>query len=104
MTPDLIAVPVVFIVVYLLILCLGFLISKGKTWLIAGYDASQVRDEKGLARWVGSGVMGIGVNGLVCAVLMFALPDAMLIFVIVATVVTLAGVVTLMVWGRRFLK
>jgi hypothetical protein len=104
MTADLIAVPVVFIVVYLLVLFMGLLIRRGMTWLIAGYDASQVRDEKGLARWVGSGVMGIGVIGLVCAAAMFVFPDAMLSFVIVSLVVTLGGVITLAGGGRRFFK
>jgi hypothetical protein len=104
MSADVIAVPVVFLVVYLLVLSLGLLIRKGMTWLIAGYDASQVRDEQGLARWVGSGVVGIGIIGLLCAASMVAFPDAMLLFVLVATAVALGGAVTLVAGARRFLK
>ena len=104
MKADLIALPVVFAAVYLLVLSMGFLIWRGKTWLIAGYDASLVRDEKGLARWVGFGVMGIGVNGLVFAGLMVALPEAMPVFVIAATFVTLGSAATLVITARRFLK
>jgi hypothetical protein len=104
MHAELIAVPIVFIVVYLLVLSTGFLIRQGVTSLIAGYDASQVRDEKGLARWAGSGVMGIGVIGLGCAASMFAFPDAMFIFVIAATVVSVVGAVALVATARRFLK
>src|SRR5262245_36576805 len=104
MSADLIAVPVVFVVVYFLVLSAGLLIRRGMTWLIAGYDSSQVRDEKGLARWVGSGVIGIGAAGLACAAGMFALPDAMLLFVVGANLVTLAGTVTLVAGARRFLK
>ena len=74
------------------------------TGLIAGYDAGRVRDEKGLARWVGSGVTGIGAVGLVCAASMVALPGAMNVLAIVATVMTLGGAATLVAGARRFLK
>jgi hypothetical protein len=101
---DTIIVPIVFIVVYLLVLSMGILVRSGKTWLIAGYDASQVRDEKGLTRWVGWGVMGIGISGLIGAALMFAFPDVMVIFVLAANVMTLGGVATLVLTSRRFFK
>ena len=104
MKPEMVAVPAVFLAVYLLVLAMGFLIRRGMTWLIAGYDAAQVRDEKGLARWVGSGVMGIGVNGLVFAGLMVAFPEATPIFVIAATVVTVVSAATLVITARHFLK
>jgi hypothetical protein len=104
MQAELTAVPLIFGVVYILVLSMGFLIRNGVTSLIAGYDASQVRDEKGLARWVGSGVMGIGVVGLVCAASMFAFPDSLFILVIAATVVSVVGAICLVATARRFLK
>src|SRR5262245_36000263 len=65
-----------FVLVNLVVLSMGFLIrNKGMTWLIAGYDASQVRDEKGLARWAGTGVMAVGAVGLVIGGVIAVLPD-----------------------------
>jgi hypothetical protein len=100
-----VVVSIVFVLVNLAVLFIGFLIRyRGMTWLIAGYDASRVRDEKGLAGWVGPGVMGIGAVGILVGGLIYALPDYTHILVIVFVVVAIGGVVTLMSGVGRFLK
>ena len=46
MKPEMVAVPAVFLAVYLLVLAMGFLIRRGMTWLIAGYDAASRASRK----------------------------------------------------------
>ena len=94
----------VYVSAGLVVLLIGFLISKGMTWLIAGYDPSRVRDEKGLARWVGSGVMGIGHAGVLVGGLSYLLPGLGLLWVIAFVAVTLGGPIALVLGGRRFMK
>jgi hypothetical protein len=98
----------VYVSVGLVVLLIGFLISKGMTGLIAGYvagyDPSRVRDEKGLARWVGSGVMGIGHAGVLVGGLSYLLPGLGLLWVIAFVAVALGGLIALVLGERRFLK
>src|SRR5262245_8215967 len=99
------SVSIVFVSVYLVVLSMGFFIrNKGMTWLIAGYDASLVRDEEGLARWVGSGVMGIGAAGILAGALIYVLSDFAPFLVLASVAVTLGVTITLVIGARRFLK
>jgi hypothetical protein len=89
----------------LLLLSMGLLIRKGMTWLIAGYDPSQVRDEKGLAKWAGSVFMGMGAIGILAGGLIYLLPpDYALIPVLVFAVGIPAGAITLVIGVQRFVK
>jgi hypothetical protein len=99
------AAAIIFVLVNLAVLLIGFLIkSKGMTSLIAGYDASRVSDEKGLAGWVGSGIMGIGIVGIVVGGLIYALPNYFAVLVITFVVLVTGGVMILASGVRRFLK
>ena len=87
-----------------LLLTMGLFIRKGVTWLIAGYDADQVRDEKGLARWVGSGLMAIGAVGVSAGAFIFVLPEYIVIPVLLYPVAVLGGVITILCGIQRFVK
>jgi hypothetical protein len=89
-----VAIP--FIAANVVVLTMGILIRRGMTWLIAGYKNHHVRDEEGLARWVGSGVIGIGATGILAGILMAALPERHEPFVVIGfVVVAIGGAVTL---------
>jgi hypothetical protein len=47
---------------------------KGMLFLVAGYDPNLVRDKKGLARWMGGGLFGIGAVLLSLASLLLLEP------------------------------
>jgi Domain of unknown function (DUF3784) len=100
-----IPVSIGFVSAGLLLLTMGFLIRKGVTWLIAGYDPSQVRDEKGLAKWAGSCFMAMGAIGILAGGLVYLLPpDYTFIPVIVFAVAIPAGAITSVIGLQRFVK
>jgi hypothetical protein len=89
----------------LLLLTLGFLIRKGVTWLIAGYDRTLVRDEKGLAKWAGSGLMILGAIGILAGGSIAILPEEYVF--IPAIVYGISGpvaAITLVIGSQRFVK
>lgn len=89
----------------LLLLTLGFLIKKGMTWLIAGYDPSRVRDEKGLANWVGLGIMTMGAVGILAGVLVYVLPPEYTFLPVILFAVTMpTGAITILCGLRRFVN
>ena len=89
----------------LLLLVLGLLIRRGKTWLIAGYDPSLVADERGLARWFGSRMMALGVAVLLAGVGVAVVPeDYVNVPIILYFVAVFAGAVTLVVGAQRFTR
>ena len=101
-----IAASIGFVLVNLALLAMGFLIrNKGMTWLIAGYDASRVRDEKGLAGWVGSGLMVIGASGFLAGALIPLLPDYFFFVLVIAfVVVVVGGGIRLLCGMHKFVK
>jgi hypothetical protein len=100
-----IAVAIGFASAGLLLLTLGLLIRKGRTWLIAGYDPSRVRDEKGLASWAGKCVMSIGAVGLLAGGLVYALPEAYAFIPVIAYFAAIVGgVITAVIGTQRFMK
>jgi hypothetical protein len=99
------AVSIGFVSGGLLLLILGLLIRRGVTWLIAGYDPSQVRDEKGLAKWAGSCFLLMGAVGALAGVLVYVLPpDYVFIPVILYVVTVVSGATSIVVGSQRFVK
>src|SRR5262245_37202492 len=89
----------------LLILTMGFFIRRGATWLIAGYDPDQVRDEKGLARWFGLRFMIMGMIGILAGISIYVLPPDYFFGPVIAYVVgILGGVIVLLSGVHRFVK
>ncbi|MDZ7266678.1 MAG: DUF3784 domain-containing protein [candidate division KSB1 bacterium] len=95
--------PVIFVSVHLIIIALGYLIKyKKQMWLIAGYSAKRVRDNNGLANWVGSGALLVGVFGIVVGILYLALPKFILELTLVYIVAVLAGCLIMVQGCQRF--
>ena len=99
------AVAAVFVLTGLLLLFLGYLIRfRRMTHLIAGYNRERVRDEGGLARWVGGCVLAMG--GLVIVAGLGALnwPDALAPLTLFLSG-SVGALTVLAAWGaRRFEK
>src|SRR5262249_62427903 len=92
---NMLPVSIGFVSAGLLLLIMGVLIRRGATWLIAGYDPSQVRDEKGLARWGGAGLLAAGGVEALAGGLVYVLPPGYaLIPVILLFLSTAIGGVT----------
>jgi hypothetical protein len=69
MSPN-VVVGIAFILAGLLIGFAGYQIRfKGRLNLIAGYDPNSVKDKEGLGRWVGSGIMVLGIVQAICGLL-----------------------------------
>jgi hypothetical protein len=99
------AVSIGFVSGGLLLLLIGVLVRRGVTWLIAGYDPSQVRDEKGLARWAGSCFIVMGTIATLAGVLVGVLPPEFafipgILFFVAAT----GGALAVVIGSQRFVK
>jgi hypothetical protein len=100
-----ILVAIILVAASLVVLMMGYLIgSLRELSLIAGLDVSRVRDRDGLARWVGRGLLGIGVLGLLAGLAVFVTPDLAALMVIAYVAVNLAGAAVLLVGMRRYLR
>jgi O-antigen/teichoic acid export membrane protein len=79
---------------------------QGWASLLAGSVANRprVRDEKGLTRWVGTGVMTIGVIGIVVGPLLSLLPEYAPYLVVGFVLVAMGGMFTLVSGLRRFMN
>ena len=88
----------------LLLLTLGLLIRKGKTWLIAGYDATLVKDEKGLARWAGSWLMTMGTVAILSGASIFAFPDYFFIPLAIYLIAIPSGALTIVIGAQKYTK
>ncbi len=76
-------ISLVTILIGLLFLLIGYLVrSKQMVEIIAGYDPNKVKDEKGLAKWVGSNLLLMGLLGLLIGGLGFIFPQINTILVI----------------------
>jgi len=96
---------VIVLVVSLLVLLIGYLIGARKQLnLIAGLNMEQVKDADGLAKWIGNGLLGLGLIDLIISVLMLAVAIQTRWFVIVLVVLNIGGAGVLLSRLRRFLK
>jgi hypothetical protein len=94
---------VIFVSVHLVIIFLGYLIKyKKQMWLIAGYSAKKVRDNNGLANWVGQGTLLLGVLGIVFGLLYLAVPKLILELTLVYIVSVVAGCLIMAQGCQRF--
>lgn len=96
---------VLFILIHLLLLYLGYQIKvQQRTWLIAGYAPERVRDERGLANWVGTGILLLASFGVGIGLLFALVPEYTLALVFLYAAVTLTGCLPLVVGCRRYTK
>jgi hypothetical protein len=88
----------------LIVLLFGYLIGARKQLsLIAGLDVSKVRDSDGLARWVGRGLLTIGVLDLVISLTLLATSFNPALVIVAYVAVSLAGAVVLLSRVGRYL-
>ncbi len=81
-------------------LALGYLIRfRGQVNLIAGYDEKRVRDPEGLARFVGTNLLLLGVGAFVVLALEFLFPEYAVLFFVVYALVAVPLVSLLTVRG-----
>jgi hypothetical protein len=100
-----ILVAIILVAASLVVLLMGYLIGSLKELsLIAGLDVSRVRDRDGLARWIGRGLLGIGVLDLLVGLAVFVTPDLGALLVIAYVAVSLAGAAVLLVGMRRYVR
>jgi len=52
---------IIFICITFPLMLLGGIIYRGNVELIAGYDPNKVTDKEGLAKWVGSNIIFLGL-------------------------------------------
>jgi hypothetical protein len=96
---------IILVAASLVVLLMGYLIGSLKELsLIAGLDVSRVRDRDGLARWVGRGLLGIGVLDMLAGLAVFVTADLAALLVIAYVAVNLAGAAVLLVGMRRYLR
>lgn len=95
------------VVVAVMFLVIGYQVRvHRKLNLLAGYDPSSTADPDGLARMAGSLLYVMGVGTLVVPVPILLFPDDVAVALIgVGYVVFLwAGVLTMVIGGRRYLR
>lgn len=101
MDPRILAA-IILLAVSLGVLLIGYLIGARKRLsLIAGLDASQVRGSDGLAHWVGTGLLGIGVLDLLICLALFAI-SAHPTLIVSYALASLVGAVVLLINMRRY--
>lgn len=104
MNPRILAA-VILLVVSLIVLLFGYLIgSRKQLSLIAGLDVSKVRDSDGLARWIGTGLLSIGVLDLLISLALFADSVRTTLLIVTYVVVSLVGAVALLIRMPRYLS
>ena len=98
--------PLIFFVTNAMLLVLGYLIKyQRKMSLIAGYDPERVTDERGLANWVGGGLLLIGGIGVAVGLLMVVVPeDYMLLLVLPFGVGIVIGSIVLAVGCGKYMR
>jgi hypothetical protein len=94
--------PAVLAIVNLLVLALAWRISRGATWMLSGYDASRVSDERALARWCGGGLALLGCAGLAFAGLLAVAPVRTSPIVMLYAICVAAGVTVISKGARRW--
>src|SRR5262245_3176265 len=89
----------------LIVLMLGYLIRAHKQLsLIAGLDVSKVRERDGLARWIGTGLLVIGMLDLLISLVVIIASAGTALLIIAYVAVNLVGAVTLLTRVRRYLS
>jgi hypothetical protein len=87
------------------VMLIGYAIGYRKELsLIAGLDESKVRDRDGLARWVGRGLLGIGVLDVLVSLAMFVPSVGGALVVVTYVGVNLVGAAVLLSRVRRYLS
>lgn len=99
------AVSIVFFLTGALLCGAGYLVRfRGMTFLLAGYEADRVADERGLARWAGGCLLGMGAAGLATGFGAALWPTALdlltLLFVVAVVALTAAAIGG----GQRFMR
>jgi len=81
---------------------LGYAIGwRKKLQLVNGFDEQKARDPEGLARWVGRGVLAIGMLNCVAAGVLLALPGRFVVVLVVTNGLVIASPVAMLVVPRR---
>ena len=81
---------------------LGYAIGwKKKLNLVSGFDDEKARDPDGVARWVGGGVLAIGVLNCLAAGVLLAVPGRFVATLGVSNVIALLIVVIMIAGARR---
>src|SRR5262249_40856960 len=105
MNPHLLLAAMILVAASLVVLLMGYLIGSLKELsLIAGLDVSKVRDSDGLARWIGRGLLSIGMLDLLIGLALFVIPVPPALLVIAYVVVSLVGAAVLQIGMRRYLR
>jgi hypothetical protein len=69
MSPN-IVVGMAFILAGVLIAFAGYQIRfKGRLHLIAGYEPNNVKDKEGFGRWIGNGILALGIIQGICGLI-----------------------------------
>lgn len=99
------AVSIVFLLTGALLCGAGYLVRfRGMTYLLAGYDADSVADERGLARWAGGCLLGMGAAGLATALGAALWPGALDLLTVLFVVAVVALTAAAIGGGRRFMR
>jgi len=94
---------VILVFVSYFVLLMSYVLGVCKEFsLIAGMDTSKVRDGDGLARRVGTGLLGIGALDLLISLAGLAIPAATPHLTVAYVAVSLGGAVVLLVRVRRY--
>ena len=91
---------------FVLFLVLAYMIKfKGRVEIIAGYDATRVKNKKGLADFVGNSLLILAASAFIAFVFEIANPTGeFLTFMIFASVIVpVVGIATFF-WSLRFFK
>lgn len=90
----------------ILFLVLGYMIKyKGRVEIIAGYDASRVKDRKGLGNFIGNSLFILAASAIIAFIFEIMNPDnEFIIFMVFASVIVpIVGIATFL-GTRRFMK
>jgi hypothetical protein len=94
---------IILVAVSGMVLLIGHRIGAGKQLsLIAGLDGSMVRDRDGLARWIGTGLLCIGVLELLISLTLLATSVDPALMIVAYVVVSLLGAAVLLIRMRRY--
>ena len=81
---------------------LGYLVGKKQmVEILAGYEKEKVTDQRGLANWVGSNLILMGILAFVSAGLMALLPEGRVILFLVFILVIVPLLCVRIVLGNR---
>jgi drug/metabolite transporter (DMT)-like permease len=94
--------PFILGAVGLLIVVLAWQIRSGATWMLSGYQADRVADERGIASWCGNGLLLLGFITVAFALAFARLPAQTALMTAVYVVIVGMGVAIIAFGARRF--